>query len=149
MLSEILTNNAAGAVMYPIAATVGDALGISPVKASVAIMLGASAGFINPFSYQCNLMVYSAGNYTFKEFAIVGAPFQVRGESAGGGKGKKEPRPEAWVMRPSQSSKSTCRGKQGGKEELRSGALVADLVDHALKCLLFLPHSLLAGFSHT
>jgi di/tricarboxylate transporter len=30
---------------------------------SVAIMLGASAGFINPFSYQCNMMVYAAGNY--------------------------------------------------------------------------------------
>lgn len=26
-------------------------------------MLGASAGFVNPFSYQCNLMVYDAGNY--------------------------------------------------------------------------------------
>jgi len=77
VLSEILTNNAAGAVMYPIAATVADELNIEPTTMSIAIMLGASAGFINPFSYQCNLMVYSAGNYTFGEFAKVGAPFQV------------------------------------------------------------------------
>lgn len=48
---------AAGAIMYPIAAVAGDTLGVDPRKMSVAIMLGASAGFINPFSYQCNLMV--------------------------------------------------------------------------------------------
>jgi H+/gluconate symporter-like permease len=48
VLSEILTNNAAGAIMYPIAAIAGDDLGISPRKMSVAVMLGASAGFINP-----------------------------------------------------------------------------------------------------
>jgi hypothetical protein len=29
-------------------------------------------------SYQTNLMVYAAGNYSVKEFATVGAPFQVR-----------------------------------------------------------------------
>lgn len=35
------------------------------------------SGFINPFSYQCNLMVYAAGNYNTTEFAISGAPFQL------------------------------------------------------------------------
>ncbi|KAG2495059.1 hypothetical protein HYH03_006670 [Edaphochlamys debaryana] len=77
VMSELLTNNAAGAIMYPIAAISGEAMGISPRDTSVAIMLGASAGFINPFSYQCNLMVYAAGNYSVREFAIIGAPFQV------------------------------------------------------------------------
>jgi di/tricarboxylate transporter len=28
-------------------------------------------------SYQTNLMVYAVGNYSFREFATVGAPFQV------------------------------------------------------------------------
>ncbi|KAG2451461.1 hypothetical protein HYH02_004059 [Chlamydomonas schloesseri] len=77
LLSELLTNNAAGAIMYPIAAIAGDALKITPRETSVAIMLGASAGFVNPFSYQTNLMVYAAGNYSVREFATVGAPFQV------------------------------------------------------------------------
>ena len=100
LLSEILTNNASGAIMYPIAAIAGDKLKIEvragafdgftealfqyinassfpsktlsfplhclsqqPIAMSVAIMLGASAGFINPFSYQTNMMVYAAGNY--------------------------------------------------------------------------------------
>ncbi|GLC36709.1 sequence orphan Slt1 [Pleodorina starrii] len=77
LLSELLTNNAAGAIMYPIAAIAGDTLKISPRDTSIAIMLGASAGFVNPFSYQCNLMVYAAGNYNVREFALVGVPFQV------------------------------------------------------------------------
>jgi di/tricarboxylate transporter len=57
--------------MYPIAAIAGDDLGIAPRKMTVAVMLGASAGFVNPFSYQCNLMVYVAGNYKTLEFAKV------------------------------------------------------------------------------
>lgn len=49
LLSEILTNNAAGAIMYPIAAMLGDELGVGVRQMSVAVMLGASAGFTNPF----------------------------------------------------------------------------------------------------
>lgn len=63
LLSEIITNNAAAALMYPIAATLGDSLRIPPMLVSVSIMLGASASFIIPVGYQCNLMVYAAGNY--------------------------------------------------------------------------------------
>jgi hypothetical protein len=77
LLSEILTNNASGAIMYPIAAIAGDKLGIEPRAMSIAIMLGASAGFINPFSYQTNMMVYAAGNYRFIEFVKFGTPFQL------------------------------------------------------------------------
>jgi hypothetical protein len=49
LMSELLTNNAAGAIMYPIAAIAGDVLDIKARDTSVAIMLGASAGFANPF----------------------------------------------------------------------------------------------------
>ncbi|KXZ47562.1 hypothetical protein GPECTOR_34g721 [Gonium pectorale] len=77
VLSELLTNNAAGAIMYPIAAIASESLKISARDTSIAIMLGASAGFVNPFSYQCNLMVYAAGNYNVREFAAIGVPFQI------------------------------------------------------------------------
>ena len=59
LMSELLTNNAAGAIMYPIAAIAGDQLGVTPRELSVAIMLGASAGFINPF--RCVLVGVAAG----------------------------------------------------------------------------------------
>ncbi|KAF5840819.1 citrate transporter-like domain-containing protein [Dunaliella salina] len=45
-LSEILTNNAAAALMYPIAAAAGDKLGVKPQLISVSIMLGASSAFM-------------------------------------------------------------------------------------------------------
>ena len=60
------------------AAIACDQMGISPRDASISIMLGASAAFINPFGYQCNYMVMIAGNYRWMEFAKIGIPLQVR-----------------------------------------------------------------------
>jgi len=37
ILSEMLTNNAAGAIMYPIASSAADSLGINPNIMSVAV----------------------------------------------------------------------------------------------------------------
>uniref|UniRef100_A0A7S3VP57 Citrate transporter-like domain-containing protein n=1 Tax=Dunaliella tertiolecta TaxID=3047 RepID=A0A7S3VP57_DUNTE len=76
-LSEILTNNAAAALMYPIAAAAGDKLGVDPKLISVSIMLGASSAFMSPFGYQTNLMVYGAGNYKTMEFIKYGAGLKV------------------------------------------------------------------------
>jgi len=59
LLSELLTNNAAGVLMYPLASTLASELGIEQRMMSISIMLGASAGWILPWSYQCNLMVFS------------------------------------------------------------------------------------------
>jgi len=44
---------------------------------SIALMLGGSAGWVLPYSYQCNLMVYAAGNYRTVDFIKLGAPFHV------------------------------------------------------------------------
>lgn len=77
MLSEIITNNAAAALMYPIASRMGDVLAIDPKYISISVMLGASASFITPIGYQCNLMVYAAGGYKTWEFMRFGTPLQV------------------------------------------------------------------------
>lgn len=77
ILSEILTNNAAAALMYPVASTVADELGIHPNLMSVAVMLGGSAGWVLPYSYQCNLMVYAAGKYKTMDFVKIGFLYHV------------------------------------------------------------------------
>lgn len=77
MLSELLTNNAAAALMYPIASSLAERLSVPQELMSVAVMLGGSAGWILPFSYQCNLMVYSAGNYRTADFVKIGAPLTL------------------------------------------------------------------------
>ena len=56
LLSELLTNNAAAALMFPIASSLAEQLGVPQRLMSAAVMLGGSAGWILPYSYQCNLM---------------------------------------------------------------------------------------------
>lgn len=41
-------------------------------------MLGASAGWVLPYSYQCNLMVMAAGKYKTADFIKIGLPYHVR-----------------------------------------------------------------------
>ncbi|KAF5840818.1 hypothetical protein DUNSADRAFT_15360 [Dunaliella salina] len=76
-LSEILTNNASAALMYPIAAAAGDKLGVKPQLISVSIMLGANSAFMSPFGFQTNLMVYGAGNYKTLDFVKYGAGLKI------------------------------------------------------------------------
>jgi hypothetical protein len=62
---------------YPIASAAADKLLINPNIMSVAVMLGGSAGWVLPYSYQCNLMVYAAGKYRTKDFVKIGTPYHV------------------------------------------------------------------------
>jgi Na+/H+ antiporter NhaD/arsenite permease-like protein len=76
-MSEVLTNNAAAALMFPIAINLAEKLSISPSLMSVAVMLGGSAGWLLPYSYQCNLMVQAAGKYSTKDFMKIGIGMHV------------------------------------------------------------------------
>ena len=43
----------------------------------MAVMIGASAGFITPIGYQTNLMVYGPGGYRFTDYVRVGLPLSI------------------------------------------------------------------------
>eukprot|EP01025_Chloroclados_australasicus_P010269 TRINITY_DN140_c1_g1_i2.p1 TRINITY_DN140_c1_g1~~TRINITY_DN140_c1_g1_i2.p1 ORF type:complete len:897 (-),score=140.21 TRINITY_DN140_c1_g1_i2:813-3503(-) len=77
LLSNIVANNAAAALMYPIASQVASDQGIDQNLMSFLLMLGASAAFASPFGYQTNLMVYAAGGYTTMDFIRFGGPMQI------------------------------------------------------------------------
>ena len=76
-ISNIVTNNAAAALMLPIAATAAEAQNIPLEKMAFLLMLAASASFMSPFGYQTNLMVYGPGGYVFADFVKFGFPMQL------------------------------------------------------------------------
>ncbi len=75
--TEIITNNAAVALSFPIAYAMAQALDVSFMPFAIAIMMAGSASFATPLGYQTNLMVYGPGGYTFKDFLKIGVPMNV------------------------------------------------------------------------
>ena len=72
LITEIVTNNAAAAIVFPIAVGIATSLDVSIMPFVMAVAFGASASFISPFGYQTNLMVMNAGNYKFGDFTKIG-----------------------------------------------------------------------------
>jgi len=77
LLTELITNNAAAALAFPIALSTAKAFGVDPTPFIMAIAYGASACFMFPFGYQTHLMVYSPGRYRVKDFFKVGLPIAI------------------------------------------------------------------------
>ena len=74
ILTEIITNNGAIALMFPVAFSIAQSLGLDPMPFIVAITATASMSMLTPIGYQTNLMVYGPGNYKFTDFFKVGFP---------------------------------------------------------------------------
>jgi di/tricarboxylate transporter len=77
MISNVVTNNAAAALIFPIAMDAAEQEGVSLVNMAFCIMLSASASFMTPFGYQTNLMVYGPGRYKTTDFLKFGTPMQL------------------------------------------------------------------------
>jgi di/tricarboxylate transporter len=77
LLTEVITNNAAVALIFPIAQASASALGVDFMPFIIAIMMAGSASFATPLGYQTNLMVYGPGRYTFADFLRIGIPMNV------------------------------------------------------------------------
>lgn len=74
LLTELVTNNAAAALIFPIAYGLAISIGANPLAFIMAVAFGASASFISPYGYQTNLMVFNAGQYKLNDFIKIGLP---------------------------------------------------------------------------
>jgi di/tricarboxylate transporter len=77
LLTELITNNAAAVLMFPIALAAALQAGFDVRPFAIAVAIGASASFLTPVGYQTNTMVYGIGGYRFGDFARVGLPLTL------------------------------------------------------------------------
>lgn len=77
LFTELITNNAAAALSFPIGLSVATQLEVSPVPFFVVICMAASASFSTPIGYQTNLIVQGIGNYKFTDFVKIGLPLNL------------------------------------------------------------------------
>jgi len=77
LLTELVTNNAAAALMFPIAYSIALGFGVDILPFVMTVAFAASGSFISPYGYQTNLMVYNAGQYRLIDFIKVGLPVSI------------------------------------------------------------------------
>jgi di/tricarboxylate transporter len=75
--TEFLSNNAAVALMVPIALGVALTLGIDARPFVIGTCIAASASFATPIGYQTNTYIYGVGGYRFADFTRVGLPLNI------------------------------------------------------------------------
>jgi len=72
LLTEVMTNNAAAALSFPVAFGLAETYGVSVMPFVMVVAYGASASFLTPFGYTTNLMVQNLGNYEFRDYTRTG-----------------------------------------------------------------------------
>lgn len=77
LATELITNNAAAALLFPIGMAAAAQLGVAWEPFALAVMFAASASFATPIGYQTNLMVWGPGGYRFGDFLRLGLLLQV------------------------------------------------------------------------
>lgn len=76
-ITELMSNNATGVLLTPIAIGLAESMGVDPRPYVVAVMFASSFGFATPIGYQTNAYVYNAGNYKFNDFLKIGIPMNL------------------------------------------------------------------------
>jgi di/tricarboxylate transporter len=76
-LTEIVTNNAAAVLVFPIALAAANEIGADPRPFCIALAVAASASFLTPIGYQTNTMVFGMGGYRFGDYVRLGLPLNL------------------------------------------------------------------------
>jgi di/tricarboxylate transporter len=77
MLTELVTNNAAAALMFPIGYGLAESLGMDVMPFVLAVAFAASGSFLTPYGYATNLIVQNIGGYSRGDYLRFGLPISV------------------------------------------------------------------------
>jgi di/tricarboxylate transporter len=77
LFTELVTNNAAAALAFPIARAAADTMDVNFMPFAIVVAIAASSGFATPLGYQTHLMVYGPGGYRFSDFMRMGLPLDA------------------------------------------------------------------------
>ena len=77
LFTELMSNNAAAVLTFPIAWQTAADLGVNPIPFVMAVTVAASCGFATPMGYQTNLMIYGPGGYKFSDYVRFGGPLNL------------------------------------------------------------------------
>ena len=72
--TSFLSNAATAITFVPLVLTLCTSVGWDPYPFMIAVAIAASASFATPIGYQTNTLVFSLGQYKFKDFIKVGVP---------------------------------------------------------------------------
>ena len=77
VLTELITNAAAVALVFPIAIDIAERSGLDPRLMVMGAAVAGSASFLTPVGYQTNTMVYGPGGYRFTDYLRLGTPLSL------------------------------------------------------------------------
>ena len=77
LMTNVLSNAAVAAFLFPVALSLANSMRVSFLPFAMVLMLGISYAFINPTGYQTNLMVQAPGNYKFMDYVKIGVPLTI------------------------------------------------------------------------
>lgn len=76
-LGLFISNTATAIIMAPIAITLAEQLGVSPLPFAMTVALASSTAFVTPVASPVNMLVVGPGNYRFVDFLRIGGPFAI------------------------------------------------------------------------
>ena len=77
LFSQLITNNGAAVLMFPVMMATASNLEVRPEAFIFCLMVAAGSSFMSPVAYQTNLMVYGPGGYKFTDFIRLGTPLTL------------------------------------------------------------------------
>lgn len=77
IMTNVISNNAAAVIGTPIGIGIATSLNLPAEPFVLAVLFGANMSYATPMAYKTNLLVMSAGNYSFSDFVKVGVPLTI------------------------------------------------------------------------